>query len=121
MDPHPSLGENPSDLRSQIKEESPPIEVNNFPVSPLSDICRNTRVIELMQGAGVTDTTASIVAGATHAISVGKNSPWSSTINQRDVLSHIERSRNRNVSILAESPGLLFQNIMSPPRTVADV
>ena len=77
--------------------------MKNLLVTPLLDIRKNKRVIGLVQGTWATYTVVPMVAPATNAILIGSNYPWPSTINQRDILSHIERSRNIKVSVLVES------------------
>ena len=39
----------------------------------------------------------------------------------RDVLLHIERSRDRQAIRLIESLGLILNNIVHPPRTIVDI
>ena len=86
MDPNPPLRNNLSGLRSQITEDNTTMAVEICTAVPLADIQRNARIIGLVQGAGVTGMVAPALATATNAVLVGRNSPWSSTINRRDFL-----------------------------------
>ena len=115
LEPRRPLGETGSNLRSQVRDENPPAPISNLPTA--SNIMRDrSRITELVQNSGVPSGAATAAATGVRAAMSGMAS-----VSRRDVISHIELSRERQSIRLCESLGSVLNTILHPPRTIADI
>jgi len=113
LEPRTPLGNNTT-LRSQVGEEN----INNGgDRTPAANVMRDQASL-----VGIVEN-ADIPSGATRLITNGVASALTGLSTRRscnDVISHIEKTRERQGSHLCESLGVLLNNIVHPPRSLAD-
>ena len=85
-----------------------------------SSVVRDNTVISgIVEDAGVLDGAVEPVARAVSSVVGGMDGTRRRS--RGDVLSHIERSRDRQASRLCNSLGEILNNIVHPPRTLLDI
>ena len=115
MEPGRQLGEMGTSLRSQVRDENPPSSINNLPTA--SNLMRDrTQITGLIDNAGVPSGATSTAATGVSAAMTGMAS-----VSRRDVISHIELSRERQSERLCQSLGSVLNTILHPPRTISDI
>ena len=121
MEPRGPLGDNNDvPLRSQVGAENNRDSGNGSGRTNASSVIRdNTLITGIVQDAGVIDGAVGPVATAVTSVIGGCNRTSRRT--RGDVLSHIERSRDRQASQLCSSLGDILNNIVHPPRTLSDI
>ena len=115
LEPRRPLGETGANLRSQVRDENPPAPIIDLPTA--SSVMRDrAQITELVGNSGVSSGVASAAATGVHAAMSGM-----ATVSRRDVISHIELSRERQSERLCQSLGSVLNTILHPPRTIADI
>ena len=76
-----------------------------------------TAVVGIVEDTGVSPTAVPHVSAATSSVVAGTLST-PSRLTRRDLLSHIERSCNRESAGIAEALGSVLNTIVNPPRTL---
>ena len=117
MEPRNPLGETNAPLRSQVRAENPVVLRNSHVTNPSSMLREGSSIVGIVEDAGVQSNVARLVSNGVGAAVAG----ISGRRTRRDVLSHIERSRDRQATRLVESLGQILNNIVHPPRTILDI
>ena len=115
MEPRAPLGGASSNLRSQVSSDNANIMSGRDNAATL--LQNNTSILGLEEEAGVPSGTFGPAArGASLAIggTTGRRT-------RGDVISHIDRSRDRQATRLCESLGSILNSIVHPPRTLSDI
>ena len=115
LEPRGPLGETGSDLRSQVRDENPSSTTDDLATA--SDQMQDrTTIAGLVQNSG-------IQSGATSAATAGVTTVMNgmATVSCRDVISHVELTRERQSTRLCESLGSVLNTILHPPRTISDI
>ena len=115
LEPRRPLGGTEADLRSQVRDENPPASVIDLPTAS-SVMQDRAQITELVENSGVSSGAASAAATGVRAAMSGM-----ATVSRRDVISHIELSRERQSERLCQSLGSVLNSILHPPRTIADI
>ena len=115
MEPRNPLGQTGAPLRSQVRDEN---RRNRSDRPTAASVIRNNAsLVGLVEDAGVQSNASGIVARGVGAAISGMNSRRS----RNDVISHIERSRERQAVNLCNSLGGILNSIVHPPRTLSDI
>ena len=117
LDNHPPLGEDSDNIRSQIGAENDAVEVGD---NRMETLLGAATVVGIVGDAGVPPAAVPHISAATSTVVAGTSST-PSRVNRRDLLSHIERSRNRQSAGIAEALGSVLNSIVNPPRTLRDI
>ena len=115
LEPRRPLGETGADLRSQVRDENPTLVIDNLPTAS-HQMRDRTRITGLVQNSGVPSGVASVAATGVTAAMNGMT-----TVSRRDVISHIELTRERQSTRLCESLGSVLNATLHPPRTISDI
>ena len=86
----------------------------------MENVLGTAAVVEIVEDAGVPPAAVPHVSAIISAVVAGTSSA-SPRVNRRDLLSHIERSRNRQSAGIAEALGSVLNTIVNPPRTLRDI
>ena len=98
-----------------MRDENPPATVNNL--SPASNLLQNNIAVSgLVENSGVSSRAVPVAAAGVSSAMNGM-----ATVSRRDVISHIELTRERNSRRLCESLGNFLNSILHPPRTISDI
>ena len=113
LEPRSPLGKDAT-LRSQVGEEN---INNNSDRTHAANVMRDiASLVGIVENAGIS-------SGATRLVTNGVASALTGLSTRRsrnDVISHIEKTRERQASHLCESLGALLNNIIHHPRSLAD-
>ena len=116
MEPRNPLGATAAPLRSQVRTENAAANSNRTNASTV--LHEGAGIVGIVEDAGVESNVAALVSNgvtaAIEGISGGRRT-------RRDVISHIERTRDRQATRLVESLGMLLNNIVHPPRTIVEI
>ena len=115
LEPRSPHGETGANLRSQVRDENPPAPIFDLPTT-LNLMRDRSRITELVENSGVSSGAASAAATGVHVAMSGM-----ATVSRRDVISHIELSREQQSEELCQSLGSVLNTILHPPRTIADI
>ena len=74
-------------------------------------------MVGIVEEAVIANIASNMVADGAGAVVAGINGRRS----RGDIISHIDRSRDQQARRLCESLGAILNNIVHPPRTVADI
>ena len=118
MEPRNPLGATAAPLRSQVRAENGNEATVNLNATNASSVLREgagiVGIVEDAVESNVAGLVSSGVTAAIEGISGGRRT-------RRDVISHIERTRDRQATRLVESLGMLLNNIVHPPRTIVEI
>ena len=117
MDNHPPSGEDSDVIRSQIGVENGAVEVGD---NRMETLLGAATIVGIVEDAGVPLASVPHVSAATSTVVAGTLFA-TPRVNCRDLLSHIERSRNRQSAGIAEALGSVLNTIFNPPRTLRDL
>ena len=127
MDNHPPLGENSEIIRSHIGAENNAVDpMDSEEDNRMDTLLRAATIMDLVEDAGVPVASVPRVGAATTAVVTGTSSrsprlSGSTRLSRGDLLSHIERSRDRQSAGIAEALGSVLSTIVNPPRTLRDI
>ena len=122
MDNHPPLGEDSEVIRSQIDAENGAVgeDRGDSGDTRMASLLEESTVVRLVEEAGVPPAAVPRVGASTTAMLAGISSP-SPRLTRGDLMTNIERSRDRQSAGIAEALGSVLNSIINPARTLRDI